>query len=112
VLRVDVVADAIEVVHAPSEYHWYEYGAVPPDGLALRAIDWPVSIAGALGDIPPADNGPFTVTVTAFEVTTWDGEPLSLTCNSNDQAPVEDRTPVEVVGLSPTLQAKEVPRLP
>jgi hypothetical protein len=75
-------------------------------------IDCPASIAGALGVIAPADNGPFTVTVTAFEVTTSEGEPLSLACSSNDQVPVVESTPVEVVGLSPALQGKEVPRLP
>ncbi len=74
-------------------------------------IDWPASIAGALGEIVPADNTPFTVTVTAFEVAGSEGEPLSFTASSNDQVPVVDKALVEIVGLSPALQAIEVPRL-
>jgi len=110
-VKVDVVAVAMTVIHAPSEYHWYEYGAVPPDGLEVRVIDWPASIVGVLGDIAPEESTPFTVTAAAFELTSSKGEPLSLTCSSNDQAPVVDKTPVEVDGLSPALQANEVPRL-
>jgi hypothetical protein len=68
-------------------------------------------MAGALGDIAPADNTPFTVTVTAFEVTSSEGEPPSLICSSNNHVPVVDKTPVEAVGLSPALQANEAPRL-
>jgi hypothetical protein len=67
---------------------------------------------GAFGDIAPADNAPFTVTVTAIEATISEGEPLSLTCSSNDQVPVADRALVVVAGLSPALQANETPRFP
>ena len=74
-------------------------------------IDWPASIAGALGEIVPADNTPFTVTATAFEAASSEGEPLSFTSSSNDQVPVVDKAPVEVVGLSPATQAIELPRL-
>jgi len=75
-------------------------------------IDWPASIVGVLGDIAPAESTPFTVTAAEFELTSSEGEPLSLTCSSNDQVPVVDKTPVETVGLSPALQGNEPPRLP
>jgi hypothetical protein len=45
------------------EYHWYVYGVVPPDGLAIRVILWPVFIFGEEGVIAPATNAEFTVTV-------------------------------------------------
>ena len=75
-------------------------------------IDWPASIVGVLGDIAPAESTPFTVTAAEFELTSSEGEPLSLTCSSNDQVPVVDKPPVETVGLSPALQGNEPPRLP
>jgi len=53
-----------------------------------------------------------TVTVTALDVVIWEGEPLSLTCNSKDHIPDVDKGPVETVGLSPAIHAKELPKLP
>ena len=52
-----------EQVALEPEYHWYAYGAVPPDGLTVKVIDWPVSTAGAEGMIAPAVNAVLTVTV-------------------------------------------------
>jgi L-asparaginase/Glu-tRNA(Gln) amidotransferase subunit D len=53
----------------------------------------------------------FTVTVTELEV---DGVPVvSVTCSSNAQTPVVDRTPVEVLGVLVVLQpdVNDEPRL-
>ena len=75
-------------------------------------IDWPASIAGAPGVIAPAERAPFTVTLAELDVTIWEGEPLSFTCNSNDQTPDVNKTPVETVGLSPATQVNEPPKLP
>lgn len=44
-------------------YHWYEYGAVPPDGLAAKLIVSPLSMLGLKGEIGPAINPEPTVTV-------------------------------------------------
>jgi len=51
----------------PPEYHWNEYGAVPPDGLPIREMPWPVSIFGEAGVMAPATNIEFTVTMLAGE---------------------------------------------
>lgn len=110
-MKDDAVADGIGVPQVPSEYHWYAYGEVPPDGFAASVIDCPASIVGALGDIAPAEREPFTVTVTGLDATISGGDPLSLTCSSNDQIPVVDTGPVGVAGLSPALQTNEAPRL-
>ena len=69
-------------------------------------------MAGAPGAMAPADKAPFTVTLAVFDMTTSTGEPLSLTCNSKDQIPEVDRTPVDTVGLLPATHAKELPKLP
>ena len=69
-------------------------------------------MAGAPGDIAPADKAPFTVILAVFDVTTSEGEPLSFICNSKDQIPEVDKTPVDTVGLLPATQAKELPKLP
>jgi hypothetical protein len=66
-LYVEEAVNEIGLVQAPSEYHWKEYGEVPPNGFAASVIDWPESIVGAFGDIPPAERGPFTVTVSPTE---------------------------------------------
>ena len=59
----------------------------------------------------PAIKAPLTVTVTGLDAASSEGEPLSVTCSSNDHEPIVDRGPVGVVGLSPALQANEPPRL-
>lgn len=77
----------------------------------MSVIDCPASIVGAVGDIAPDESGPFTVTVTALDVTISGGDPVSLTCSSNDQIPVMDSALVGVAGLSPALQTNGAPRL-
>ncbi len=52
-----------------------------------------------------------TLTVMLLEATVTGAPELSVTCNSNDQVPIVDRIPVEVVSRSPALQEKELPRL-
>ena len=59
------------MVHDPSEYHWYRYGAVPPDGLAVKLIDWPESIMGFVGVADPATRTGLTVS--------WSDEDKALT---------------------------------
>ena len=59
---------------------------------------------------PPTRTG-LTLTVTLLEVTVTGAPELSVIWNSNDQVPVIDRIPVEVVNTSPALQEKELPRL-
>ena len=59
-------------------------------------------------EITGADSAPFTVTVTALEETLL--EAVSVTLSSKLQDPAVDRTPVDAVGLSLTVQAKEPPR--
>jgi hypothetical protein len=49
------------------------------------------------------------VTATALEVAEIPIE--SVTWSSKDQVPSVDRVPVDTVGVSPTLQLNEVPRL-
>jgi hypothetical protein len=51
-----------------------------------------------------------TLTVAALEVTVTGVPELSVTWSSNDQAPVVDKAPVDVDGVSPALQENEVPR--
>lgn len=75
------------------------------------AAVWPALIVIGLTDITGAVSARFTVADTAAEVTDSEGEPASLTLSSKDQEPAVDRAPVEVVGLSPALQANELPRL-
>jgi hypothetical protein len=58
---VEDVAPAIGLVQPTPVYHWYEYGVVPPEGLAVRVIDWPESIVGEVGVMAPADSTEFTV---------------------------------------------------
>ena len=74
-MYVDWVADDMAVVQAPSEYHWYEYGEVPPVGFAERMMDWPVSIEGDAGVTGPAEIGPLTVTVSPGEHAEGSGVP-------------------------------------
>lgn len=79
---VDDVAPRIGLALQPGEvYHWYEYGGMPPVGLAVRVTDCPIVIDGAGGVIAPADGPGLTVTVVADEVTTL--RVSSSTCNSN-----------------------------
>ncbi len=73
--------------------------------------DWPESIVVGLTVIRGAVSAGLTVTVTAFDVMIVEGELLSFTCSSKDQIPAVDRAPVDMVGLSPRLQEKELPRL-
>jgi hypothetical protein len=65
--RVVVSAEHVELV---PEYHWYVYGEVPPDGLAVSVMDWPESITGDAGVIAPATKAGLTVTVTVFVAVT------------------------------------------
>ncbi len=58
-------------------YHWYVYGRVPPDGLAVRVIDWPLSIVGVAGVTVPADNARFTPTVSPAEHAVADDESVT-----------------------------------
>jgi len=67
-------------------------------------------MAGALGNMAPADKGPLTFTVIAPEMTTSEGELLSFTCSWKDQVPAVVNWPVEEFGVSPTLQENEGPR--
>ena len=60
-------------------------------------------------EIVGGDKAELTVTVTALEVTLV--VPLSVTLSSKLQAPIADRTPVDALGLSPTLQENELPRV-
>jgi hypothetical protein len=69
-------------------------------------------MAGEPGAIAPAERAPLTVTVATFDKLAWEGEPLSVTCNSKDQIPDVDKIPVETVGLSPAMQMNELPKLP
>jgi hypothetical protein len=60
--------------------HEYEYGPVPPDGLAVNVTDWPLSIVGADGDTEPAENAA-AVTVILSVAVADDGEYApSVTC--------------------------------
>ena len=69
-------------------------------------------MAGALGNMAPADRGPLTFTVTAPEMTTSEGELLSFTWSWKDQVPAVSNTPVDEFGVSPVLQGNESPRSP
>ena len=69
-------------------------------------------MAGAPGAMAPAESAPLTVMLAVFDVTISEGEPLSFTCNSKDQTPEVDKTPVDIVGLLPAIQVKELPKLP
>src|SRR5207247_2001032 len=60
----------------------------------------------------PAIKAPLTVTVTGLDVASSEGEPLSVTCSSNDHEPVVDSGPVDIVGLSLALHENEIPKLP
>ena len=91
------------------EYHFTVKVEVPPDQEADNEIDCPISIVGLPGVIEPAESASLTFTVTAFEVTVL--EALSVTWSSKLQDPVVDRAPVDVDGVSPTLQENELPRL-
>ena len=51
----------------PPTFHWYVYEPVPPVGLTLSAIVWPLSIVGDNGEIEPAETGELTVTVSVEE---------------------------------------------
>jgi hypothetical protein len=52
---------------------------VPPDGLAVRVIDCPVSMVGTLGVIAPATKAGLTVTVSVGEhcETGWKAESVT-----------------------------------
>jgi hypothetical protein len=65
--RTELVAPLMALVQLLSEYHWYEYGVVPLDGLAVKVIDWPLSIAGEAGVIAPTTRGELTVTLSPGE---------------------------------------------
>jgi hypothetical protein len=83
----------------------------PNDVVVDSAAVWPALIVIGLTDITGAVSAGFTVAETATELTSSGGEPASVTVSSKDQEPAVDKTPVEVVGLSPALHANELPRL-
>lgn len=56
-----------EQVALVPEYHWYVYGAVPPDAPAASVRDCPESIVGFAGAIVPAMRFGFTVTMLSGE---------------------------------------------
>ena len=49
-------------------YHWYEYGSVPPTGIATSVMLWPLSIVGELGEMAGMPNALFVVTVLVSEL--------------------------------------------
>ena len=73
---------------------------------------WSASMAVGLADSAGAVRPGFTVTETMLDMTSSEGEPLSVTCSSKDHEPVVDNWPVDIVGLSLALHENEVPRLP
>ena len=50
------VSEVEQVPELEAVYHWYEYGVVPPDGLAVNVMLWPLSMVGLDGVIAPAVN--------------------------------------------------------
>ena len=63
-------------------YHWYEYGVVPPDGLAVKVILCPESIVGLDGVIAPATSAGFIVKVEEYtELTVVGCESVTITLN-------------------------------
>jgi hypothetical protein len=48
------------------EYHRYEYPPEPPEGVAVRVWDWPLSMAGEIGLIE-TEGGGLTLTVLVAE---------------------------------------------
>jgi hypothetical protein len=59
--------------------HEYEYGPVPPDGLAVNVTDWPLSIVGADGETTPTESALLTV-IWSFAVTVAGEDAESFTC--------------------------------
>ena len=64
---VDNVAPVIGPAQLAAEYHWKLYGAVPPEGLADKMTDWPLSIVGPDGVMDPATSAALTPTVSPAE---------------------------------------------
>lgn len=92
---------------------WHTYVGVPePNEVGVdRVTLWPALTVRGLADITGGVSVGLTVTETAADETSSEGEPASVTLNSNDHEPAVDRTPVEAVGLSPTMHENELPRL-
>lgn len=67
VIDVPSVAVSDEQVGFVPVYHWYEYGVVPPDALAVSVIVSPLSMLGLEGEIAPAIRPELTVTVSDGE---------------------------------------------
>lgn len=65
--------------HELDVYHAYVYGVVPPDGLAVRVMDWPLSILGEDGVIAPAARAELTVTVSVAEAAVAAGKAPEVT---------------------------------
>ena len=80
--------------------------------IVESAADCPELMTLGAAEIVGALSGEFTVTETAPDVPVSAGEPLSVTFSSKDQEPAVEMVPVGVVGLSPAIQANELPRLP
>jgi len=64
---------------------------------------------GGLADIAGATSDGFTVRVAGAEVTTTEGELLSVTCSSKDHVPTVVRVPVEID--TGELHDEELPQL-
>lgn len=74
-----------------------------------RVDDWPESMVDGDAEGVFTVSAPLTVTLTGLEAMVVGV--LSVTWSSNDQVPVVDRVPVEVVGLSPGVHVNALPRL-
>jgi len=72
--------------------HWQTYGAVP--ALKEVVVDivalWSASMAVGLADSAGAVRPGFTVRETMLDMTSSEGDPLSVTCSLKDHEPVVD----------------------
>ena len=85
-----------------------EYIPDPPDGEAVNVAVCPLSIVTGETE---TDSRRLTLTVTAEEVAVTAVLDLSLTWSSKCHVPEVDKVPVDTVGVSPTAQLNELPRL-
>lgn len=81
------------------------------DDVVVSVAVWPGSIVVGFAETTGALRALFTVTITPVEVTFSVGDPLSRVCNSKDQFPGIERTPVERLGLDPRAHVNELPKL-
>jgi hypothetical protein len=68
------------------------YGGVPPDGTAVRVIDWPLSIVGEEGEIAAVRAGLTVTTTLAQELAV--GVPVLLSVTLTEKEVVDVRIPV------------------